>query len=95
MKKKRNILYLSLVGLMLCIGFNQAKAQSGVFILDDEEFFNSDRVPENSGFFIVEPPDHDSTYDWTPVGSGLWVLSGLGMSYLVCKSKKKKRNKKA
>ena len=90
--KNRKYILLTLIELMLLLGTTQAFAQSGIFILDEDEFYKSDRIPVGggSGFVIPDMPNHDDTIDYTPIGGGAWVLTALGMCYLYGKRKNKK-----
>ena len=91
--KKRNIIISVL--MVLAFGMtsvNPAKAQVGIFIMDDEEYANLrcgyEGVPE--GFFIVDFPDHNDTHDYfTPLGNGFLLLGSLGGAYLLGKRHKK------
>ena len=91
MKKTKNILRLALIALLMGIGTNMALAQ-GIFILDDDEFYQSNRTPGGNGFIIPDMPNHDDPNDYTPLGSGILVLSGLGMAYLAGKRRKNEDN---
>lgn len=87
--KKRNIIKLIL--MVLAFGMtsvNQAKAQIGIFIMDDEEYANIrcgyEDVPD--GFIIPDSPEHDDTHDYfTPLGNGFLLLGSLGGAYLLGK----------
>ncbi len=60
-------------------------AKSQILITDDET--NNRATTE---FNINNPGTFDSGEDWyLPIGSGLWVLAGLGGAYLVTKKRKK------
>lgn len=58
-----------------------------VFIDDDE--WNGNRVLRDEGDLGAMVPQQDVNYDqYTPVGDGLLLLGGLGITYLLGKRKK-------
>ena len=90
--KKRSTIILVIMALLLGMArFNQGKAQVGIFIMDDEEYANirggSNEPPD--GFIIPDFPNHDETWDVSPVGNGLWLLGCLGGAYLLGKRRKR------
>ena len=90
--KKRSTIILVIMALLLGVArFNQGKAQVGIFIMDDEEYANirggSNEPPD--GFIIPDFPNHDETWDVSPVGNGLWLLGCLGGAYLLGKRRKR------
>lgn len=93
-KKNKKYLILSLIELLLLASATQAIAQSGIFILDEDEFNQSNRLPTDGGgsiWIMPDMPNHDDPLDYTPVGGGLWILTSLGMCYL-CGQRKNKKN---
>ena len=89
--KKRSTIILVIMALLLGVArFNQGKAQVGIFIMDDEEYANirggSNEPPD--GFIIPDFPNHDETWDVSPIGNGLWLLGCLGGAYLLGKRRK-------
>ena len=90
--KKRSTIILVIMALLLGMArFNQGKAQVGIFIMDDEEYANirggSNEPPD--GFIIPDFPNHDETWDVSPIGNGLWLLGCLGGAYLLGKRRKR------
>lgn len=78
-----------IVALLLGLAFLPASAQ--VILLDVEETRESDRLGgtlDEGGIFVPILPDHDTTWDYTPIGNGLWVLGCLGGAYLLGKRRK-------
>lgn len=84
MKKKQFILVTLLALLMGTAQLNETRAQ--VFIMEEDD----QSAPRASGSFPIPdvPWQHDSTLDYTPVGSGIWVLGCLGAAYLIGKRRK-------
>ena len=90
--KKRSTIILVIMALLLGVArIDQAKAQVGIFIMDDEEYANirdgSTDLPD--GFIIPDFPNHDETWDVSPIGNGLWLLGCLGGAYLLGKRRKR------
>jgi len=90
--KKRSTIILVIMALLLGVArIDQAKAQVGIFIMDDEEYANirggSTEPPD--GFIIPDFPNHDETWDVSPIGNGLWLLGCLGGAYLLGKRRKR------
>ena len=90
--RRRNIIVTSIIVLLLgMVSVQAVKAQTGIFIMEDEEYYNlregSTSAPE--GFIIPDLPDHDTTWDYTPLGDGLWLLGCLGGAYLLGKRRRK------
>lgn len=88
MKKKQFILVALLALLMGTAQLNETRAQ--VFIMEEDDH----AAPRATGtsFPIPDVPwDHDSTLDYTPVGSGIWVLGCLGAAYLIGKRRKEEK----
>ena len=89
----------ALVVLALCCflvspkDIGQADAQ--IFIVDDEEFMNSDRAAVPS-IGIIPVPGQGDQLDWvyTPLGDGWLLLLGLGGMYLGGKRLKDKKHPK-
>ena len=95
MKKRNIIISVLMVLAFVMTSVNPAKAQVGIFIMDDEEYANLrcgyEGVPE--GFFIPDFPDHDDTHDWfTPLGNGYLLLGCLGGAYLLGKRCKREED---
>jgi hypothetical protein len=85
MKKMKKKCIVSLAALLLMIG--PLKAQ--VFIADDEfEGMLRKSDPEYALFVPYQGSDADQFF--TPVGSGVLLLAGLGGAYLLTKRKKRK-----
>ena len=90
--KKRSTIILVIMALLLGVArFNQGKAQVGIFIMDDEEYANirGGSTDPPDGFIIPDFPNHDETWDVSPVGNGLWLLGCLGGAYLLGKRRKR------
>lgn len=86
MKKRNIIISVLLAVLFATASFNSANAQ--VFIMEDDDY--NYRDPEPGGFVIHDiTPEHDTTWDYTPIGDGLWLLGGLAGAYLLGKRRKK------
>lgn len=88
MRKKLIILAIT----VLLIG-SVSNTYAQVFMTDDETFDN--RLVNNFDAGFVMPgimPDHDTTWDYTPIGDGLWVLGCLGFAYLMRKKSKQNDN---
>ena len=86
--KKRNIIIVSLLVLMIGF-FNANKTYAQIFIMDEE--FNENRNRDIEPFpFPGIMPDHDTTWDYTPIGNGIWLLGCLGGAYLLGKRRKDK-----
>lgn len=88
MKKIHIILVLT---ALLLGSIRNTYAQGGIFMMEGEEEYFSDRIGSSTpGFnFPGIMPEHDSTLDYTPVGNGLLLLGGLGGAYLLRKRRKK------
>ena len=71
---------------------NTVKAQTGIFIMEDEDYYNlrEESTDWPDGFIIPDLPDHDDTHDWTPLGDGILLLGCLGGAYLLGKKRKSK-----
>lgn len=71
----------------------QADAQ--VFIVDDDEYMNSNRASTPS-IGIIPVPTQGDQLDWiyAPLGDGVLLLLGLGGLYLGGKRKKEKKVQK-
>jgi hypothetical protein len=89
--KRRNIIISALLVLSFgLMGINTAKAQGGIFIMDEEELNIRCETELPAGTFIIpDLPDHDTTWDYTPIGDGLWLLGCLGCAYLLGRRKRK------
>jgi len=84
MNAKRRVLVL-LTTLLLFAGSLNAQ----VFIADDE-FEGMMRQQESEYALFVPYPASDADQSYTPVGSGLLLLTCLGGAYLLTKRKKRK-----
>lgn len=86
MKTKMKLVSI-MVLLTMLFASNVSYAQ--VFILANEEDVNY-RIDatEGGGFIIPESPTHDTTGDYTPLGSGIWVLGCLGAAYALRRKRK-------
>ena len=83
MKKARK--YIALAAVLLCM----ASASAQVFIVTDEEFENLSRKKKSSGLVVpYQGGDLDQTL-YTPLGSGIALLSALGGAYLIGKRRRK------
>ena len=90
MKRRISIISAIMVMVFGLTNINTAKAQAGIFIMDDIEELNI-RVETDlpAGTFIIpDLPDHDTALDYTPIGDGLWLLGCLGGAYFLRKRKK-------
>ena len=90
-KTMRKKLIILAIALLLLGSVSDTHAQ--VFMIDDEAFDN--RLGNNlDGGFIMPDimPDHDTTWDYTPIGDGLWALGCLGLGYLMRKKRKQNDN---
>jgi hypothetical protein len=90
MKRRNSIISAIMVLVFGLTNINTAKAQAGIFIMDDIEELNI-RVESDlpAGTFIIpDLPDHDTALDYTPIGDGLWLLGCLGGAYFLRKRKK-------
>ena len=84
MKGMNRKILMVLTALLLMVGSLQAQ----IFIADDE-FEGSLRRGE-SEFVLVAPLQGTDADQFTPVGSGVLVMAGLGAAYLLAKRKKSK-----
>ena len=87
--KKRNTI-LAIIFLFLCT-MSCTTVNAQIFIDEDEvnARLRNDLPP--GGFIIPDVPfEHDTTYDFTPIGNGVWLLGALGGAYLLGKRRKKK-----
>ena len=88
MRKKQFILLTILALLMGSAQLNETRAQ--VFIMEEDDYA-APRAANTQPFPIPDVPwEHDSTHDFTPLGSGIWVLGALGAAYLYGKRKEDK-----
>lgn len=88
--KRKNIILTVLFALSL--GFatvNPARAQ---ILIMDEDDHAAPRTATGQAFPIPNVPwEHDSTLDYTPVGSGVWILGCLGAAYLLGRRRKEEK----
>ena len=82
--KKLTLTLAILLGLTVC-----GQAQKGLF---DRGFETQDGNTETTGSRPLLPSKHNSSDDMdanqSPIGSGMFVLAGLGAAYLVGKRRK-------
>jgi len=83
MKMYRRVLAL-LTTLLLFAGSSKAQ----VFIADDE-FEGTMRLKEEEFVLFVPNQGHEADQSFSPVGSGMLLLTCLGGAYLLTKRKKK------
>lgn len=88
---KRNNIILTVL-FALSLGFatvNPARAQ---ILIMDEDDYAAPRATTGQAFPIPNVPwEHDSTLDYTPVGSGVWILGCLGAAYLLGRRRKEEK----
>lgn len=87
-KTMRKRLVILTITILLIGSISNTYAQ--VFITDEEAFDNS-RIGNRLDDAFDMPgimPDHDTTWDYTPIGDGLWPLGCLGFAYLMRKKRK-------
>ena len=91
--KKRNNIILTAVFILLCT-LTCTMGYAQIYLGDDDH--DNARVKGDlpSGGFVIPnvPNDHDTTWDYTPIGDGLWLLGGLAGAYLIGKRKRRKDN---
>jgi hypothetical protein len=80
------------VGALACLlvsskEIGQAEAQ--IFILNDEEYLNSNRGAFSPGMVPVLPQGTNTDFTYAPLGGGWLLLGGMGCAYLLCKRRKK------
>ena len=86
--KKKNIIIAAVFAILFTLAnTTPVHAQGGIFIMDEEE--ENFRAPTVS-FIFIDDPEHDTTWDYSPIGSGVWLLGGLAGAYLLGKRRKKK-----
>ena len=83
----RKNLIIFTITILLIGSISNTYAQ--VFITDDETFDNRLGNNMDGGFVMTDiMPDHDTTWDYTPIGDGLLSLGCLGFAYLMRKKRK-------
>ncbi len=89
--KKKNIIIAAVFAILFTLASTSpVHAQGGIFIMDDEEEnFRGSTAPAG-GFIFIDDPEHDTSLDYSPIGSGVWLLGALGGAYLLGKRRKKK-----
>jgi len=89
MSKKFIIIFL-LAMLAGAVGHKEARAQ--IFILSEEEFNN--RASSSAGNLVPLQGGENDLWgnNYTPLGSGWLLLSGLGGAYLLSKRQKHKED---
>jgi len=90
--KKKNIIIAAVFAILFTLASTSpVHAQGGIFIMDDEEEnFRGSTTPPAGGFIFIDDPEHDTSLDYSPIGSGVWLLGALGGAYLLGKRRKKK-----
>ena len=78
------VAFLGMMALTLCPG----KAMSQVF-LTQEDMENSLRASAPEEFVIPVPYEGGDLDQYLPLGSGVWLLAGLGGAYLLSKRRKR------
>jgi len=93
---RRSIIITVFLALVFCMTgvVNTVKAQTGIFIMEDEDYYNLREKSTDwpDGFIIPDLPDHDDTHDWTPLGDGILLLGCLGGAYLLGKRRKREED---
>ena len=84
MKSMKRKFLVVLTALLLMAGSSQAQ----IFIADDE--FEGILRHGESEYVLVVPVQGTDADQFTPIGNGLFVLAGLGATYLLGKKRKKK-----
>lgn len=86
---KRFVMFFALACILVSPkGIGKAEAQ--VFIMDEEEFMQSDRgIAYNPGMIPIPPQGEQTDWIYAPLGDGLVPLLGLGMAFLLSKRRKK------
>ena len=89
--KKRNIIIAAVFAILFTLAnTSPVHAQGGIFIMDEEEENFRDPTAPAGGFIFIDDPEHDTSLDYSPIGSGVWLLGALGGAYLLGKRRKKK-----
>ena len=87
--KSTRIFKLSLMAMMICMV--SVKPMNAQVFLSDEQFDSREGLPEGPGLILPGVlPEHNTTWDYTPIGSGVWLLGALGGAYLIGKRKRRK-----
>ena len=81
--KKRNNIILTAVFILLCT-LTCTMGYAQIYLGDDDH--------DNARVQGDLPNEHDTTWDYTPIGDGLWLLGGLAGAYLIGKRKRRKDN---
>ena len=89
--KKKNIIIAAVFAILFTLASTTpVHAQGGIFIMDEEEENFRDPTAPAGGFIFIDDPEHDTSLDYSPIGSGVWLLGALGGAYLLGKRRKKK-----
>ena len=89
--KKKNIIIAAVFAILFTLAnTTPIHAQGGIFIMDEEEENFRDPTAPAGGFIFIDDPEHDTSLDYSPLGSGVWLLGALGGAYLLGKRRKKK-----
>ena len=89
--KKKNIIIAAVFAILFTLAnTTPVHAQGGIFIMDEEEEnFRGSTTPPAGGFIFIDDPEHDTTWDYSPIGSGVWLLGSLAVTYLLGKQRRK------
>ena len=87
--KRTRIFNFCLMAVMVCMV--SVKPMNAQVFLSDEQFDSRQGLSDGSGFVLPGMlPDHNTTWDYTPLGSGVWLMGALGGAYLIGKRKRRK-----
>lgn len=87
-KTMRKRLVILTITILLIGSISNTYAQ--IYIMEDEMPKNRLENTMDGGFAMPGiMPEHDTTWDYTPIGDGLWTLACLGFAYLMQKKRKK------
>ena len=89
---KRNIIISAIFAVLFSVAsLTPAFAQGGIYIMeDDDDHLRSGGGSGDAGWGVaIEDPFHDTTTDYSPLGSGALLLGGIAGAYLVGKRRKK------
>ena len=87
--KKRNIIISAVFAVLFSFAsLSTAYAQIYVMI-DDDDHLRPNGGSGDAGWGITfEDPEHNTTSDYSPLGSGVLLLGGLAGAYLLNKRRK-------
>jgi len=86
-RTRKAIVMVAFLG-MLALTMYPGRAMSQIFLTQDD-MENSLRAPAPSDFVIPVPYEGGDLDEYIPVGSGVWLLAGLGGAYLLSKRRKR------